>query len=653
MSGAGKRVQTPLSPLQQPKLTGWKNGFRFKRNGNVPANKKEGPSRYSKRIHRLKRGTFSKKLSVDEAPTLISVVNAKPEIKQKATEQVAERAKKKEERRKMNARMIIKKPSPKQAKPTWTNVLSSDPNSLLSPTIRKAKAPRGYKPPPGSFKPDWTKAYQQIDLLSPTSGKPKMVAKQDLVLRDRIMSPKKKKHSGPGAFAFPSLDLDGDESDSNDLDGKKATEGTKKTSALKPSLAINEDELSASMADNDQEETNLGGPRAVTPTQDNDYASQDLNSFEDVDSQYASDNSQESTPIESPKPRMQKQLILEFALPSEGGNDIEDEGLQVPVELTALDELSSVGSWPSIESQDSYDTKMNKMMQRWMDVDGDYDEDDRTMYDNAVDLEDNVLDHIALAVPDLDAAMDQFEELTGIRPTTVGPLQGLGATTAHIGLDGNRYLELLAPDLETPGPLGEELSKLEKGTITPYHYSIRSSEVSRLIEGYVYDVLGWDPDHIAMVQALPDTSIRQWDMLTMYGHNVGGVAPCYVKWKDPSHHPTKTIALKATLTSCVVQAPKGHNVHKLVTDVGGLDVRQGNPLLEVTFEAPKGTFTFSSNNPKGLAFPGYDDGQHQMSRLPDLAPLSGNGSVDEDYLDIGSDSQSSETASTSRQSKCN
>jgi hypothetical protein len=27
---------------------------------------------------------------------------------------------------------------------------------------------------------------------------------------------------------------------------------------------------------------------------------------------------------------------------------------------------------------------------------------------------------------------------------------------------------------------------------------------------YVYDVLGWDPDHIAMVQALPDISLLQY-----------------------------------------------------------------------------------------------------------------------------------------------
>ncbi|KAL3912237.1 MAG: hypothetical protein SGILL_006962 [Bacillariaceae sp.] len=248
---------------------------------------------------------------------------------------------------------------------------------------------------------------------------------------------------------------------------------------------------------------------------------------------------------------------------------------------------------------------MNKMMQRWVDVHGG--DADNFRYDNDVQLDDNVLDHVVLAAPDLEKAMQQFEKLTGIAPTHVGPLQGLGAKTAHVGLDNNRYIEILAPDDEDPGPLGEELKKLEDGSLTPYHYAIRSSEVSRLIEGYVYDVLGWDPDHIAMVQALPDNSLRQWDLLTMYGHDMGGAAPYYVKWNDHARHPTASIPLNATLTLCKVRVPEHHDVHKLITGVGGLDIEYGDPLLECILETPNGPVTFSADRPIGLVFPGYEE----------------------------------------------
>lgn len=633
---ASRRL-SPISP--KPGLTNWKSGLEFEQKGG-PHNKTTGPSRYKKRtsFDPKKKGTFLKKVKIDDAPSLISVVNAKPEIKQKATEGLVERAKKKDEKR-QTARVIISKPAPKQARSAWTSVLSDDPDNPLSPSLRKArmKKPWGYKPPPGSIKPDWSTAY--ADILSPTSGRHRFVAKQDLASENKILSPKKKTRSPPRVCPIPSLSLDEEEEE------EAEHQPPKRASPVKPALIL-EDELSDRDVGEDASE-NGDIVRAVTPPLD--ASKYDINDFVDVSSEQGSKASSVGGQIPETKPKVKTQLILEFALPTEDGENFEEEGLQVPVDVESFDDLSSVGSWPSIASQDSYDTKMNKMMQRWMDIHG-VEEDDRTLYDNDVDLEDNVLDHIVLAVPDLEAAMDLFEEIAGIRPTPVGPLQGLGAKTAHIGMDENRYLELLAPDLDNPGPLGDELAKLDKGTITPYYYSIRSSEVSRLIEGYIYDVLGWDPDHIAMVQALPDRSIRQWDMLTMYGHDVGGVAPCYVKWKDPTHHPTATIALKATLTSCTVQAPRRHDVHKLITGVGGITVKYGPPFLEVAITSPKGPLTFSTKNPKGLVFPGYDDDHHNISQTPDQFPASGDRTVDEDYCDVGYDSESSATPSNNKAS---
>jgi hypothetical protein len=341
-----------------------------------------------------------------------------------------------------------------------------------------------------------------------------------------------------------------------------------------------------------------------------------------------------------------KQLVLEFALDLDGGGD--DSGIQVPVKVYSLDDMSSFGV-PSIQSDDSYDTRMNKMMQRWVDLQGDEEEsqgdeeesegdEDRTLYNNDVDLVDNVLDHIVLAAPDLELAMQQFEDMTGIKPTPVGPLQGLGVCTAHVGLDNSRYIEILAPDKNNDGPLGDDLRALAEGTLTPYHYAIRSSEVSTLVEGYISDVLGWDPDHIAMVQALPDASLRQWDLLTIYGHGVGGIAPSYVKWKKAETHPTATIALKAKLKACMIRAPEGHAVFKLITGVDGITTGFGEPLLEVSVETPNGTITFSSHYPKGLIFPGYDDEKHRSRKydfpgMPELLPVEGDYSdlEDEEY----------------------
>jgi hypothetical protein len=675
--------------------------------------------------HQIRKGSFVEKNKKMDAPNLVSVVSAPPQVKKRAAIDARARYLKIEEYRKTkSSRTRVSRPPLKQPKKEWTNMITSSshgkkPKNGFGATKKKSKST-------GDIAiADWKAAYQ--DVLSPTSGNRRCVARQDLSASEKVTSPKKKvrgktKASSAPSFTFPSLlplsdDEDGDDDDKNDVPrptmagtrndphlqlrsigknkGEEASVLSKASSRKTPiSVAISDDddeEETKSVKSRDSAATpngsSLGGssgrktrlPAMVSPiaetddVDDNDVVAEpdakadkeetfeDFDDFDDftenmedeeqdevaweepkvaasrgdedyvpatgepqaalVSSQHTDktptefpgvrdaedDKQQEKQP---PKERQRsKQLILEFTVPALTGEpdsgDNNDIGLEVPVDVLSHDDISSVGSWPSIESEDSYNTRMNKMLQRWVDIHGG--DEDNFRYDNDVQLDDNVLDHIVLAAPDLEKAIQKFEELTGIMPTHVGPLQGLGAKTAHVGLDNNRYIEILAPDDEDPGPLGEELKKLQDGSLTPYHYAIRSSEVSRLIEGYVYDVLGWDPDHIAMVQALPNNSLRQWDLLTMYGHDMGGAAPYYVKWNDHARHPTACIPLNATLTSFKVRVPKGHDVHKLITGVGGLDIEYGEPLLECVLKTPNGSVTFCADEPLGLVFPGYKE----------------------------------------------
>lgn len=302
-------------------------------------------------------------------------------------------------------------------------------------------------------------------------------------------------------------------------------------------------------------------------------------------------------------------------------------------------------------SEGSEDARMKELLASWDDDkddddddssdssdDDDDDEDEKpagaTKYD--LDLQDNVLDHIVLAAPDFQEALKEFENMTGIKPSVVGSLRGLGTKSARVGLDNNAYIEIIAPDPKNSGPIGAALaSQLEEGTLVPYHYAIRSSEVEKMKDEDVPNELGWQPDHISMFGASPDGTPKKWEMLFMYGHRIGGCVPFYIDWGQ-CDHPSATIPEVGSLKSLVVRAPPGHKVHDLLASVSGIDMQEGEPMIEFSFGSPEGTITFSADNPNGIKFPGFEDGDdgpsnedegdaYKFPGMPELLPTGGDG----------------------------
>eukprot|EP00529_Nitzschia_sp_RCC80_P026251 CAMPEP_0113494134 /NCGR_PEP_ID=MMETSP0014_2-20120614/28951_1 /TAXON_ID=2857 /ORGANISM="Nitzschia sp." /LENGTH=347 /DNA_ID=CAMNT_0000388019 /DNA_START=172 /DNA_END=1215 /DNA_ORIENTATION=+ /assembly_acc=CAM_ASM_000159 len=298
------------------------------------------------------------------------------------------------------------------------------------------------------------------------------------------------------------------------------------------------------------------------------------------------------------------------------------------------------------------DERMKQLLAGWNDDDDDSsdssddedeedDEEDQqkagaTKFD--LNLEDNVLDHIVIAAPDFQEALKEFENMTGIKPSVVGSLRGLGTKSARVGLDNNAYIEIIAPDPKNSGPIGAALAKeLEEGTLVPYHYAIRSSEVEDMKDDYVPNELGWQPDHISMFGASPDGTPKKWEMLYLYGHKIGGVVPFYIDWGQ-CDHPSASIPEVGSLKALVVRAPAGHKVHDLLSSVSGIEIEEGPPMLEFSFGSPEGTITFSADNPVGIRFPGFEEGDeggdgadadekddYKFPGMPELLPTNGGG----------------------------
>jgi len=326
-------------------------------------------------------------------------------------------------------------------------------------------------------------------------------------------------------------------------------------------------------------------------------------------------------------------------------------------------------------SDNEEDERMKQLLAAWDDdsddsddsSDSDDDDDDDDEQEKAgatkhdLNLQDNVLDHIVIAAPDFQEALKEFENMTGIKPSVVGSLRGLGTKSARVGLDKNAYIEIIAPDPKNSGPIGAALARdLEEGTLLPYHYAIRSSEVTEMKDDYVPNELGWQPDHISMFGASPDGTPKKWEMLYLYGHRIGGCVPFYIDWGQ-CDHPSASIPEVGSLKSLIVRAPAGHKVHDLLSAVSGIQVEEGEPMLEFAFGSPEGTITFSADNPVGVKFPGFeegdtgaaaantdDKGDYKFPGMPEMLPTSdkggGSGGDDDDDDDDDSDDDSVEVS---------
>ena len=99
------------------------------------------------------------------------------------------------------------------------------------------------------------------------------------------------------------------------------------------------------------------------------------------------------------------------------------------------------------------------------------------------------LNHIAIAVPNLDVAVDNYKKAFGAEVTPKQQLIKHGVTTAFIKLD-NTNIELLEP-LGKDSPIDKFLTKNPTGSIHHLCYEVKDINLSILnLQNKGYSVLG-------------------------------------------------------------------------------------------------------------------------------------------------------------------
>jgi len=202
--------------------------------------------------------------------------------------------------------------------------------------------------------------------------------------------------------------------------------------------------------------------------------------------------------------------------------------------------------------------------------------------------DDEMLDHLVYAVPDLDAAIDDLAERLGVRPAHGGSHPGRGTRNALLALGDDRYLEVIGPDPEQPPPDRRAFGIDDLKEPRLVTWVARAPDIEARVErakaaGYETGAV------IAASRARPDGAIMHWRM-TPPATRGDGLVPFVIDWGD-TEHPSRTAPGGVSLLSLRAEHPRPEEIPKILEALElSLNLIEGlTPALIATLETPRGT----------------------------------------------------------------
>lgn len=150
-------------------------------------------------------------------------------------------------------------------------------------------------------------------------------------------------------------------------------------------------------------------------------------------------------------------------------------------------------------------------------------------------------DHLALAAPDLTAAVRRFAERTGVEPARGGSHIGLGTANFLVDLGGGGYLEIIGPDPEQPAPVTPRpfgIDELTEPRLVTW--AVRTDDIDALVvqarDG------GYDPgEPRVMSRRTPDGDLLEWRLTATRFDYADGLVPFLIDWGSSPHPTTRPL----------------------------------------------------------------------------------------------------------------
>lgn len=207
------------------------------------------------------------------------------------------------------------------------------------------------------------------------------------------------------------------------------------------------------------------------------------------------------------------------------------------------------------------------------------------------DQSDLKLDHVILAIYDLQTGIEEFESKTGVRPVFGGEHPGNGTQNAIVTLSNGQYIEILAPsdDLDSVPEFFRNYREL-----TPIGLALSVEDIDDLHASV--EQLGYRTDGPqAGSRKTSDDILLSWHTLMIQDPDLF-ISPFFICWSSGTRHPSESNEPYCSLKWLELTSPSQKEIKSLISNTGGplddLKIKKGSARLVFSLDTPKGTCTF-------------------------------------------------------------
>jgi hypothetical protein len=196
------------------------------------------------------------------------------------------------------------------------------------------------------------------------------------------------------------------------------------------------------------------------------------------------------------------------------------------------------------------------------------------------------IDHIILAINDLDKGILQFKNATGVEPMFGGIHPNSYSQNALVALDENVYIEIMAPQ-KNAKDVPEFLTRLD--SLRLIGWAVRSFDIQNTREKLKSLGITASTNREGS-RAKPDGTVLSWSSFSVESKEA---FPFFIQWGDFSKHPSVTSQTGCKLKSFSVTSENSDLLNQ-IKDLLNLKINstKGKPRLDLSIETPKGTVSF-------------------------------------------------------------